>query len=420
MQRPPDPLRGVFAVGVTFRTAPEPLRDRLAVAPDAEAEVLAALKAQGLAEVLLLSTCDRVEVLGVAEDSAAAARRAADLLATRAGLPPGALQDFALQALGRDAAQHLFAIAASLESQVVGEPQVLGQVKEAERRAEAAGVLGPTLRTTLAAAYSAAKRVRRETKLGERPVSLAAAALKMARRLHGDLSERQLLLLGLGEIGELLAWEFHDVGVKHITVAHDSPARAAATAQRLRGHHAALSELPALLAQADIVVAAVGAGRLLLDKALVRVALKARRQRPMLILDTVLPRDVAEEVQSLDSAFVFSLDDLERLAAEGKAEREAAARGAWHLLSEELAAFLRDRAARDVAPAITDLRRAAESLRRDVLSDRRLDAEAATQLLLKRLLHAPSSALREAASEGDQTELERALRRLFDLKEGEV
>lgn len=419
MQRPPDPLRGLFAVGVTFRTAPEALRERLAVAPDAEGDVLAALKNLGLTEVLLLSTCDRVEVFGVAKDSEAGADQALALLAARAEMPGGALQDFAVRALGSDAAQHLFAIAASLESQVVGEPQVLGQVKEAERRAEIAGVLGPSLRGTLAAAYSAAKRVRRETKLGERPVSLASAAVKMARRLHGDLAERQLLLLGLGEIGELLVWEFHDVGLRRITVAHSSLARAAATAQRLRGHHAALEELPRLLSQADIVVAAVGAGRFMLDKSLVQAALKARRQRPMLLLDTVLPRDVAEEVQSLDSAFVFSLDDLERLAGEGKAEREAAARGAWQLLSEELSAFLRDRAARDVAPAITDLRRMADELRREVLSDRRLDAEAATQLLLKRLLHAPSSALRDAASEGKQAEMEQALRRLFALKDGQ-
>jgi glutamyl-tRNA reductase len=408
----------LFAVGVTFRTAPAGVRDRLLVPPEAEAALYGALRAHGLAEATLLSTCDRVEVVGLAGDPGPAAERALAAVAARAGIDPRDLASLAVQHLGFDAVRHLFAIAAGLDSQVLGEPQVLGQVKDSQARAKALGAAGPRLANLFAAAFQAARRVRGETRLGEHPVSLAAAAVRVARTLHGELGDCRLLLLGLGEMGEILAGDFRDVGLGQVTVLHERPERAAAAAQRLGGRTRPWTELPAALAEAEVVVAARGAGELLLTPPLLRQALKARRFRPILVIDAALPADADPEIDRLDAAFRYTLADLERLASEGKTTREGSAVAAWRVLGEELLAFQRAQAERGGAEALVALRRHAEDLRREVLRGGRLDAEAATALLLKRLLHAPSEALRQAAAGGpaERAELEAALQRLFPLQ----
>ena len=412
----------LFAVGVTFRTAPAGVRDRLLVPAEGEAALYEALRAQGLDEATLLSTCDRVEVVGLAPgalgDPGQAAARALGAVAARAGIDARDLAPLAVQHLGFDALRHLFAIAAGLDSQVLGEPQVLGQVKESQARARALGAAGPRLESLFAAAFQAAKRVRSETRLGEHPVSLAAAAVRVARTLHGELGGCRLLLLGLGEMGEILAGDFRDVGLGQVTVLHERPERASAAAQRLGGRTRPWAELPAALAEAEVVVAARGAGELLLTQPLLRQALKARRFRPILVIDAALPADADPEIDRLDAAFRYTLADLERLASEGKTTREGSAVAAWRVLGEELLAFQRAQAERGGAEALVALRRHAEALRREVLAGGRLDAEAATALLLKRLLHAPSEALRQAAAGGpaERAELEAALQRLFPLK----
>lgn len=415
-----DPWRHLFAVGVTFRTAPGSLRDRLLVPPEEEPALYARLRAEGLAEAVLLSTCDRVEVVGLAGDPELAAERALALLAGTAGVAAEDLATLALRFAAADAVRHLFAIAAGLDSQVLGEPQVLGQVKESQARARALGAAGPQLDGLFAAAYQAAKRVRSETALGQHPVSLAAAAVRVARTLHGDLAGIALLLIGLGEMGEILAHDFKDAGLSRVTVLHRHRDRALAAAHRLGGQTRPWAELDEALREADIIIAAEGAGEVLLTEPLLRQVSKARRFRPVLLLDTALPSDVAPSVDRLDAVFRYSLADLERLAIEGKTTREGAAVVAWRVLGEELASFQRARAERGAAPTVAALRRHAEALRREVLADGRLDAAAATALLLKRLLHSPSEALRLAAatSPGEQAELEEALARLFALPPG--
>lgn len=407
----------LFAAGVTFRTAPAGVRDRLLVPPEAEAGLYEVLRAEGLSEATLLSTCDRVEVVGLAADPALGTARALAVLAARAGIDPADLAPLAVQHQGLDAVRHLFAIAAGLDSQVLGEPQVLGQVKESQARARQLGGGGVRLEQLFSAAFQAAKRVRSQTRLGEHPVSLAAAAVRVARTLHGDLGACRLLLLGLGEMGEILAGDFRDVGLGQVTVLHRRAERAAAAAVRLGGQAGAWEDLPAALAAADIVVAAEGAGQPLLTPPLLRQALKARRFRPMLVLDAALPADADPAIDRLDAAFRYTLADLERLASEGKTTREGSAVAAWRVLGEELLAFQRAQAERGGSEALVALRGHAEALRREVLAGGRLDAEAATALLLRRLLHAPSEALRQAAAGGpaEQAELEAALRRLFPL-----
>ncbi len=408
-----DSLERLFTIGVTFRTAPTPLRERVAVEEELEAALYEALAAAGAEEALLLSTCDRVEVVGLARHPACPRDSLAALERSR-GLAAGALEACALEHRGGEALRHLFAVTAALDSQVVGEPQVLGQVKASHTRARRLGATGPLLDRLLAGAYQAAKRVRSESRVGEAPVSLAAAALKVALTLHGALNDRVLLLIGLGELGELLADYFRAGGLRRCGVLHANLGRATAVARQLQGQAWSGDRLPEALESADVVILSQGSGQAAVTKDLLAQVLRRRRGRPMLLLDVAMPCDLGPGVEALDDAFVYDLADLERLAVRGKASREDASLRAWRILGEELALFERALAERSAAPSVTALRAHAEDLRREILADERLDAASATALLLNRLLHAPSEALRQAAAEpADLAALEAAMRRLF-------
>ncbi len=410
-----DPAAGLLMVGVNHHSATARLRDQLFVEPGDQPALLAEIQAAGLSEALVLSTCDRVEVLAAADDPAAAAAQLLSLLAGRAGLPTSALEGQTYRAEGRDAAAHLFAVAASLESQVIGEPQVLGQVKDSHRLASAAGATGPRLEAVLQAAYGAAKRVRSETAIAEQPSTIAASALQVARRIHGDLGRTSAVLLGLGEMGELLADELHGAGVSHLMVLHESLRRAEASAHRLGCHFRAWEELPQAFADADIVVAASGSGHFTVVTADAEAALKRRRRRPIFFIDAAVPGDVDPAVAELDGAFVYDLADLEAVALEGRASRQATAEAARRILDRELGAFLRGRAERAAIPAVAALRGRFEAVRAEVLNGPGLDAAEATRRLVNQLLHGPSEALRRAAA-ADAEEaagLETALDTLF-------
>jgi glutamyl-tRNA reductase len=410
-----DPAAGLLMVGVNHRSAAARLRDLLFVEPGDQPALLAQIREAGVSEALVLSTCDRVEVLAAADDPEAAAGRLLDLLAGRAGLPASALDGQTSHVEGREAAAHLFAVAASLESQVIGEPQVLGQVKDSHRIAGAAGMTGPRLEAALQAAYAAAKRVRNETTIAEQPSTVAASALQVARRIHGDLKRTSAALLGLGEMGELLADELHGAGVANLAILHESLRRAEAAAHRLGCHYRAWDELPQALAEADIVVAASGSGRYTVEAAGAEAALKRRRRRPIFFIDAAVPGDVDPAVAELDGAFVYDLADLEAVALEGRASREATVAEARRILDRELAAFLRGRAERAAVPAVAALRGRFETVRDEVLHTPGLDAAEATRRLVNQLLHGPSEALRRAAAEGGETAagLEKALGALF-------
>ncbi|MFQ5774850.1 MAG: glutamyl-tRNA reductase [Kiloniellaceae bacterium] len=418
-----DPARDMLVLGVTRHSASAAVRDGLfAAEPDLEG-LLARLHGTGVREAMVLSTCERVEFFAVTADPAAAAPGLVRALADAAGVAPEELADQAMRHQGAAALRHLFAVAASLDSQMVGEPQILGQVKECHRRAAAAGVAGPVLEAALQAAYAAAKRVRNETPVAQQPVSIAASALLVARDIHGDLGRRAALLLGLGEMGEFMATELKEAGVRDLVAMHASRARAEAAARRLGCHFRPWEELEEALAGADIVVSAVGAGGFTVTARQAEAALKRRRRDAIFFIDVAVPGDIDPAVNALDGAFVYDLADLEGVALRGKASREAAAAAAWTIVDEELAAFLRQRAERSAAPSVAALRRHFEAVRADVLSGGQLSAEEATRRLVNRLLHDPSQVLRAAAAEGTRAggsgraALEAALRRLFRIGE---
>ncbi len=396
----------LIAVGISARSATAALRERLFVSEPDPAQLLAAVREAGVIEGMALATCERLE-LWTASGNADPVQEFTAVLARETGVEATELGGQVYCHRDLAAARHIFAVAASLDSQMVGEPQVLGQVKECHRQAAAAGLIGPTIEPVLQAAYGAAKRVRGETPLAQQPVSIAASAMLVARDVHGDLGRRTALLIGLGEMGEFLAAELKDSGIGDLVVVHTSLARGEAAARRLGCHYRPWEELDEALASADIVVAAMGTGRYAVTAALAETALKRRRREPIFFIDAALPGDIDSAVGQLDAAFVFDLADLERVARQGKAKR---------ILDDEIAAFHQRRAERGAGPSVTALRHRFEALRAEVLADTRLSADEATRLLLNRLLHDPSEVLRQAAAEANTgADLDAALRRLFKL-----
>ncbi len=409
-----------FIVGATHRSSPMALRDRLFVDDAAAPSLFERLGKQGIRQALVLSTCDRVEVQGMSDTPDAAAGAVRDILAARAGAGVADIADQFEILTGDVAARRIFAVAASLESQVIGEPQVLGQVKQGHRLAGRHGMIGPELEALLRAAYGAAKRVRSETPIAERPVSLAASAVQTARDLHGDLVERGGLLIGLGDLGDLIGGQLRLAGLGRMTLTGPSR-RTEAEARRLGYHYAPFDSLEDALVDADIVVTAAGAGRFLVTAACMEQVLAKRRQRPVLLLDGGVPGDVDPAVDRLDGAFRYTPDDLERVAREGRANREAAADKAWEIVDAEVAAWRRSRAERGAAPAVAALRRQFEAARDEILAaGPQLSAEEATRRLVNRLLHGPSTALRELAAAGsdDAATAARTVERLFGLEHG--
>jgi len=396
----PDAPAEFHAIGLDHAGSGARLRDLVFVEPANLPAALGWLREAGLGEAVLLSTCDRVEAF-VHHPSAEAASTAVAAALARAGRVPADAILAELQSYsGPAAVRRLFAIATSLESQVLGEPQVLGQVKAAHEAAAAVGASGPALEALFAAAYAAAKRARSETGLAERPVTMAAAALRVARDIHGDIGRTAALLIGDGEMGELLIRHFTGAGLKRIAVAAPLAARAEQLARALDCHIEEFDKLEEALARADIVVSACGTRRLIVTADLARAAHRRRRKKPMFLVDAAVPGDLDPAIDEIEGVFRYDLGDLEAAALEGRESRRGAAEAAWRIVDDAVAAFLRGRDAREVAAAIVALRRRFEEERAKVLETVSGDGAAeATRLLVNRLLHGPSVRLRALAAD---------------------
>lgn len=416
-QAAPEILERLTLFGVNHRSVDARLRGRFFDQEPDQAKLLQALRSPDWQEAMAVATCERLEFAVIAPPEREVAGELLKLVAQTAQLDP---QDLAGQSYchrGTPALRHLFAVAASLDSLVVGEPQILGQMKQCYRAAAGAGLSGPLLDAAMQAAFAAAKRVRSETPIGQQASSMTLVATQIAADLHGRFDALQLLWLGLGEMGELLCADFRAAGVERFLVAHDSVVRAEAVARRLACNVAPREALDHHLAEADIVICDNSAGRYSLETAQVDAALKRRRRRPMLLIDAGVPADIEPAVAALEGAFVYDLDDLERLTKAQSGGRAAAHAMAWAVVEEELESFCRGQAERAAAPSVVALREHFEATRQAVLAGGTLDAEAATRLLVNKLLHDPSEALRRAAAEDPRggENLEDSLRRLFAL-----
>lgn len=405
----------LLVIGANHRTSPLAWRDRFTLMEAELADELDRLRGKGFREAVLIATCDRIELVSTVAAEPLGARFA-EHLAERLGESVERVSAALYRHRGGAALRHLFSVASALDSLVIGEPQVAGQLRAAHRVASEAGLVSAPLEAAFQAAYAAARRIRRETTIAHRPVSMAAAAVELAREVHGDLDRSTALLIGLGEMGELMAEHFSRVGVKQLLVSGPGAA-SEPLARRLGASLVPFAALGDGLAEADIVIASVGSGRRLLTAAAMEAALRRRRRRPVFVIDTAIPPDVEPGVNDLDGAFLYTLDDLERSAMAGRAGRESAAAAAQAILDAELAGFERRQAERAAVPAVTALRAHFEAVRAAVLREHPgLDAEAATRLLVNRLLHAPSESLRGlVAAEGDTASAEALLRRIFQL-----
>lgn len=411
-----DPPRIPLIVGVHHRTGSLTVRDRLFVEDADVPTFLATLKERGIDQAVVLSTCDRVEVLTVSGNIEMDAAVLGDVLGAHAGLPIQELSPSLVSLKEAEAVRHLFRVAASLESVVVGEPQILGQIKACHRLARDQGMASGDLETLMQAAYGAAKRVRSETAIGERPVSIAAVAIGIAREVHGQLENAAAVLLGNGDMGEVIAGELLRAGLGRLTVCDIGARSGIDIAERLGVSHADESALAEMLSAADIVITAADGRRIVLNADMVRTALKSRRSRPQFIVDAGLPRDVDTAVDRLDDAFLYDLADLERLALEGRTNRSFEAEAADRIIAVEVDTFLKGRIERTATPALAALRGHVAMLREQVLKEAGNDAERATHMLAQRLLHTPSERLRAMAHANEDIEAaERLIRTLFDI-----
>ena len=419
-------MRDFVVVGLSHRTAPVEVREKLAVAPDALVHELARIAEDpNLEEALLISTCNRVELYATSTLPVDAVRHATDTLARR--LPSSASTDVLYQRKGLEVVRHAFRVAASLDSLVVGEPQILGQVKEAFDAAQEAGTVGTLLGRCFTHAFTAAKRIRNETGIAEGTVSVSSIACELAKKIFGDLQGRRTLLIGAGDMGEAAAKSLRQTGAQlHVT--NRSEERAQVLATSCGGRAVDYERLSVELAAADVVIASTASSKFILTPELMQGVVRTRRRRPLFIIDIAVPRDVDPRVAGMDNVFVYDVDDLQQVAEENLAVRERQTVEAERIIGEEVEAFLSWKRSLELSPTIVALREqfsrlAEEELQRALSrlegfseADRAV-LQAMNRSLINKLLHQPLTQLKTGAQEPDGALLIDAVRRLFDLKE---
>jgi glutamyl-tRNA reductase len=423
----------IVIVGLSHRTAPVEVRERLSAAGELLPAVLARLAGRTeLIEAMLLSTCNRVEVVALAPkgglDGALAAIR--EELARHGGVSDTAdLEPYLYEKHGEEAVTHVFRVAASLDSMVLGEPQILGQVKQAHDAAVAAGALKGTLGRCISRAFAVAKRVRTETAIGAGAVSISSVAVDLARHVFGDLGDRVVLLLGAGEMAEAAARSLGK-GARGLRICNRSFDRAAAVAREMNASAVPWDQLEQELAVADVVVASTASRTPVVTRDMVKRAMKARKGRTLLFVDIAVPRNVEPEVHRIDNVYVFNVDDLEQEVARGLKARHAELEAAEKIVGDELAQFLAWTRGLEVQPTVVAMRLKARAVLFGEL-ERSLggrlkhlaesDRAALTQMMesaVNKLLHAPTTNLKaRAAEQEDAGELAAVVRFLFDLQE---
>ena len=412
----------IFALGLNHQTAPLPVRERVVFHVEKLLDALGELTRGGnVAEAAILSTCNRTELYLSAEQP----QSAAEWLAQYHRLNPAEISPY-LYTLPQDqAVRHTFRVASGLDSMVLGEPQILGQMKDAVRTAQAAGTLGTVLHKLFQRTFAVAKEVRSTTQVGANSVSMAAAAVKLAARIFPSLKDQAVLFIGAGEMIELCATHFAAQAPARITVANRTLERGHALAHRFNGHAIELRMLAEQLQEHDIVVSCTASSLPILGKGLVERALRARKRRPMFMVDLAVPRDIEAEVGELDDVFLYTLDDLQGIVQGNLDARRSALEQAEAIIETQVGQFMHWMQARAAVPLIRKLREQGEAARRHELEralrllhkgeDPKQVLEALSQGLTNKLLHGPTQALNEAAGE-ERRALAELLERLYRPK----
>jgi glutamyl-tRNA reductase len=417
----------IVVVGLSHKTTPVELRERLYFPEAALEEPLEKLAhyTEG-GERVILSTCNRVEVYGYVQHLAHGSTRLRQFLSDYHGIPPEEIEPYLYTHHDAAALGHLFRVVSSLDSLVVGEPQITAQVKEAFAMARRANATNTIFNQVFERAFAVAKRVRTETRIGEQAVSVSYAAVELAKKIFHNLDAKTVLVIGAGDMSELTARYFMGQGVKRLLVANRTLDRALELAARLQGQGVPLAALPTYLPRADIVVSSTGAPAPIIQRSEVQEALRQRRNRPMFFIDIAVPRDIDPAVNDLDNVYLYDIDDLQHVVQENlKARQREAALGEM-IVEREVEEVLRWFDEQQVVPAVIRLRRKAEAIRSQELdklftkngafSDAEREAiEAMASSIINKFLHTPIVRLkRESQSKGGARYLQ-ALRDLFSL-----
>jgi glutamyl-tRNA reductase len=416
----------ILVVGVNHETAPVAVREALAFPKERLAEALARVREEtGLAEAMILSTCNRVEIYGRTPSAESPAAAVAAFLARSHDRRPEELEPHVFKLVGEPAVHHAFRVAASLDSMVLGEPQILGQVREAYEEAEKAGSLGAVLNALRNRSIAAARRVRSDTAIGRNAVSVSHVAVELARKIFGELRERSVLLVGAGKMSHLAARQMVQSGARASVLGGRTFEKAEQLAAALGGRAAPFESLRAELVRADIVVSGTGAPGIVIRREDVEAAQASRRGRPLFLIDIAVPRDVEPAAARVSGVFLYDLDDIKTVAEANLRERRREAAAAEAILDQEVHDFLEWRRSLDVVPVLVELRRKADEIRRaeidkarrrlgELTPEQESAIEAATTAIVNKLLHGPTVHLKQMAGAG-QPEHVGLIRKLFGL-----
>ncbi|MGB9486556.1 MAG: glutamyl-tRNA reductase [Terriglobia bacterium] len=414
-------------LGINHRTAPVEVRERMHIPESRLAQAVSDLvHREGIREGLILSTCNRVEVMTSAEDSVDAEPIIQQFLAEHHRFELGPYQRFFYHYQQQEVVRHLFRVASSLDSMILGEPQILGQLKRAYALAHEAGGLNASLKEIVSQALAVGRRVRRETALGSAAVSVSYAAVELAKKIFGSLEGRTIFVIGAGKMSELAAKHLLSSGASAIYVTNRTYERAVQLAAAFRGTAIAFEQLFEHLPKADIVISSTGAAGYVVNKEDVAKILSARRNRPVFFVDIAVPRDIDPLVNELDNAFVYDIDDLGQVVEANKKQREREAVWAEEIVQEEVQKTMRRLASRDLVPTIVALEDRLNAIREgeverynsrlgNLTPEQRQAVDALTRGIMNKILHGPITELKNGAGQPEQAALVRLVRKIFGL-----
>jgi glutamyl-tRNA reductase len=425
-------MRLVLA-GINHRSAPVELREKLAFRVEDIPAALLHLQRAGAREALILSTCNRVEVTATLDDDVSADALIDPVVAGRGGVTLDSIRPHLYTYESEAVIRHLFRVAASLDSMIVGEPQILGQLKQAYAQAREHGAIGTYLDTVLTRAFTVAKRIRTETEIGQSAVSVSYAAVELAREIFGSLQKKKVLIVGAGKMSEGAARHLLRAGVEGIFITNRTPERARELSELFRGVILPYDTFATSLSEMDIVITSSGATGYVIQPEMIRRAIEARKNQPMFLIDIAVPRNIDPAVNSMEHAFLYDMDDLQRLADRNMRTRREVAEQAESIVAEEVARLQGKLRARDVAPTIVSLQEQLEAIRQEALLrfrpklgaltlEQEQALEALTRGIINKVAHGPISEMRRhaaaetAAATGG--ELIMAVRKIFRLGNG--
>jgi len=417
----------ITVTGLNHKRAPVELREKLAVDEAAlQAHLAEMQKTFGAQEMVILSTCNRVELYTVHDQAPPASAAITDALAKRHGVAPDALAPALYHHQGSEAVRHLFRVTSSLDSMVLGETQIIGQVKDAYLAAQAAGATGRVFNRLFQQALAVAKRIHSTTSLGEKNVSVSSVASRLAEKIFQDLARKRLVIIGAGEMGELTVGAFRARGVTRIHVVNRTLENAQALAAKYGGEAHTLDDLARVLPLGDIVISCIRSDTTVLGVDTVETALAARRHDPMFLIDIAVPRNIHPGVNDIDNVYLYNIDNLEQIVQQNVVDREREVVRCMPLVEEELQAFFKDMTPPDVTLVLTQLREKLhaigdEELKRTLgklngLSDpQRQEVQELTRRIVNKILHPPSETLRGAGIDPISRSLIEVIRKLFGI-----